>query len=1064
MNDWENQNLQGRGRTDPRASYTPYDDEETALTYERGFSPYFTLLDGSWAFAYFPSPEAVPESAILGSEAGKADGITWADIRVPGSWQMQGYGSPHYTNVVYPFPVDPPRVPSDNPTGVYRRGFTVPPSWKGRRLSLRFQGVDSAFSVYVNGREAGFSKGSRLPAEFDVTELCVPGENVLAVKVIRWSDGSYLEDQDMWWLSGIFRDVSLTALPAVDIFDVFAKPGLDSAYRDGELVVEVEVRNSGASASGGRTLAARLRAPDGSPAGGTKAEIASIPASSGSKLSLVMKVPAAEKWTAETPNLYDLALELSGPEGSTVRALRVGFRRIERAKGNFLVNGVPVMLKGVNRHDTNPDLGRVTPYEAMRNDLLIMKRHNVNAVRTSHYPNDQAFYDLCDELGLYLFCECDLETHGFTYDFGKNPSEWPEWEGAYVDRMKRMVEAYKNHPAIIFWSLGNESSFGPNHEAMSRWARSRDPERLIHYEGATGWIGYGKPAPYAKPGTDAAGMEVLKKKALATVDVVSSMYPAPEVWSKSAEADDSGLPFVLCEYAHAMGNGPGVLREYWEAIWSHPNMQGGFVWEWADHGLRVRKPDGHEFFAYGGDFGDVPNDGNFVCDGLVFADRTPSPGLLELKGAIAPIAATASGLSKGEIGIENRFDFIPLSGLSAFWSLLEDGVAVKSGRVALPAVAARAKGTLTLPFLPVANARPGAEYEISISFRTEEDHPWAPAGHEVAFAQFEVTSLASPVAKKAPAPKPAFPRPEVRETSTAVEINAAGNSFTFDRLTGRLSSWRFDGVGIMGPGPRLNLWRATMDNDRSFDPEFNHERIWREAGLDLLQHRLDGFVVERSGESVLVTVSTRVAPPIHRHGFFCTYRYSIGPEGVLSLAVSGKPEGTLPHLPRIGLAMKLPQEFGRASWFGLGPGESYADSRAGVRVGRFSMPVEELHTDYAFPQENGNRDDTRWASFTDLRGSGLLVSGRPRFAFGAHRYTTEDLQAARHPTDLPVRDEISLEVDYRQCGIGSGSCGPSTFEPYLVKPEAFSFAVDFAAFSRQSLSPDSLHRSLASGV
>lgn len=993
MNEWENPAVTGRNRLEPHAWLAHWPEENT----------FACLLNGQWDFAMAPSPAVAPQTG-------------WGTIRVPGVWQLQGHGAPHYTNVVFPFPVDPPRVPSDNDTGLYRRRVEVPEAWKGRPLRLRFEGVDSAFWVYADGKEVGFSKGSRLVHEFDLSPFVSGPEFELLVKVARWNDNSYLEDQDQWWLSGIFRDVWLLSPPAAEIYDAFVHAGWDG--KAGSLKIDTVIKGTSKGTIEGLLL-------DGSGNEVWKGEAAVGSPLTGS-------VPGAAPWSAEIPHLYRLVLSLQeGAKELHAVTVRVGFRSIEKLKHEFRVNGRRVMLRGVNRHDNHPRLGRVTPIEELRRDLLIMKAHNVNALRTSHYPNDRHLFDLCDELGLYVVAECDLETHGFTYDEGKNPSEWPEWQAAYVDRMKRHVEASKNHPCVLFWSLGNESSFGVNHEAMSRWTRERDPERLIHYEGATARL----------LDRQAAGRGY--EREAAAVDVISRMYPSPEQWKREADNDTTGKPYVLCEYAHAMGNGPGVLKEYWDLFWSHSRMQGGFVWEWADHGIE-RWTDGKKWDAYGGDFGEFPHDGNFVCDGLVFSDRTPSPGLLELKYRQAPVAIEAVNAASGKFRVVNRHDFLPLDGFSMDWTVLADGVSIAGSRVDLPAADAGGSAALNLD-LPPGGA---GERVARLSVRTKADAPWAAAGHEIAFAEFPLG--ASPVHRAPPSSKV-----NVMESADAVVWTFGQNRVVFNRLAGRIGNWTLAGVPIVAAGPRLNLWRARIDNDWMFGQPQGFTKTWEAAGYHTLQHRVDSCALETASNGQELVIRSRLAPPSLTSGFAVEYRYRVVGEA-LAVTVHVVPQGEGPHLPRLGLELQLPSAFSKASWYGLGPGESYVDSLAAVKTGRWDAGLEALHTDYAMPQENGNRHDTRWMGLYDDRGTGLWVAGNENFGFGAHAYTIADLDAARHRHELPRRDEITVTLDHKQCGIGSGSCGPLTFEPYRVPRADYRFSFVLAAHSRQETPPEAL--------
>lgn len=1017
--DWENPSVTGIGRLASRADLLPFGEESEAVRGRRSDSPFFQLLNGVWKFQYLPSPAFVDEDF---ARPGYED-ADWDDLDVPSCWQMHGYGKPHYTNVIYPFPVDPPRVPTENPTGCYRRIFTIPATWQGRRIHLHFRGVDSAFYVWVNGRKIGFSKGSRLPAEFDITDTVTPGENVLAVQVMQWSDATYLEDQDMWWLSGIFRDVYLTSLPAVHLFDVFARTDLDIAFQDATLSVETVVRNAGQEDAAGWSLSCNLLDAEGRAVFG-KPLSAACDAKAGQSVSLSFAeaVKAPKKWTAETPHLYTLVLALRDGHGRTVEAtsLRVGFRKVEIKDGCILVNGRHIIFRGVNRHDTDPDTGRAVSYEAMLRDVLLMKQHNINAVRTSHYPNDPRFYDLCDEYGLYLIAETDVETHGFGYV--DNISMYPEWQAAFVDRMQRMVEAYKNHPSIVMWSLGNESGFGINHEAMADWTRQRDDTRLIHYERDT---------------------------ADKIVDVCSRMYATPQQLADLAKKWNNQRPVILCEYAHAMGNGPGVFKEYWDLFLSNPHVQGGFVWEWADHGIRMVDEDGTEWYAYGGDFGDEPNDNNFVCDGLVFPDRTPSPGLLEYKKYCEPVAVEAVDASKGLLCVTNRYDFGSLEHLAIRWNLIEDGKAVQGGELPSLKIAARESGELRVPLAPPAESA-GKEYFLNVQFTLKADTPWAQAGHEVAFAQIPVPP-AEP--KRFAIAAGSGQSVDVEDDRNAVAI--LGNDFqvVFDKVYGVLADWAYQGKSIVEAGPRLNLWRAPIDNDR-FGPFL---KIWREARLDALQHHTLGCeLVNRSREKVIVRIRSRVAPPVLRIGWLCEYEYAVHNTGDVVLTVSGQPQGQWPHLPRIGLQMSLPMDLENAAWYGRGPGESYADSKQAAPVGRYACAVADLYTPYVYPQENGNREDVRWVALTNERGVGLYAQGIPLLNFSAHYFTTKDLAEAKHTNALKPRDQITLNLDHRQCGLGSGSCGPATWEAYRVQPEPFRFSLRLRAFSMDQARPEDL--------
>jgi len=965
MNEWENPEVTGRSRLTGRAHFFAYPDETTALTFDPAASPWFQSLNGPWKFHLAPTVEEAP--------AFDADASGWAELQVPSNWQMHGYGRPHYTNYNYPFPADPPRVPTENPTGSYRREFEISQAWSGKRILLRFEGVDSAFQVWVNGHEVGFSKGSRLPAEFDVTGIAKPGGNTVAVRVMQWSDGSYLEDQDMWRLSGIFRDVILLARPEAHIADIRVQ-----APAEGALKVETDL--SGAAA--GYTVETRLLEDDG----------------------------PRRLWSAEEPNLYTLLVTLKDPKGQTVEVAphRIGFRTVVIQGDRFLVNGVAIKLMGVNRHESHPDLGRAVPLEAMIEDLVLMKRHNINAIRTSHYPNDPRFYELCDQYGLYVIDECDLETHGFLDNKGcqGNPLNDPRWERACVDRMERMIARDRNHPCIVLWSLGNECGFGCNHFAMSARTRELDSSRPIHYEGD--WD-------------------------IETADVFSQMYTHldhvkiigagtdEEIRTATGRArtGGAGKPFMLCEYAHAMGNGPGGLLEYVEAFHAHDRLMGGFIWEWCDHGIRQKTADGREYFVYGGDFGDEPNDGNFVCDGLVFPDRRPSPGLTEYKKVIEPVKVEAVNLRAGLVRVINRYDFVSFDHLGVQWSVTDEiGTVLECGELRPPRAPARGSANLRVPV-----TKPGL---LTIRFALAKDTLWAPRGHEVAWAQFELAAPQGPAV-----------------------IEGADFTLTFDKVRAVIAEWRLGGTRILRTGPRLNFWRATTDNDRIAWGENATDKAWRNAGLHWLQHRTDGVEVERIGEEgVRITARVRVAPPIHRHGFECVYTYTIDGNGEIQIESMVVPRGEMPStLPRVGLQLTLAGSMDRVTWYGRGPGEAYSDSKQAQRLGLWTATVDELYTPYIYPQENGNRTDVRWVEFANARGLGFRASGVPNFS--AHRFTTQDLDSARHTTDLVPREFITLNLDLAHQGIGTASCGPGPWPKYRLLPSVFRFGVQLTPLSEK---------------
>ncbi|WP_205324670.1 glycoside hydrolase family 2 TIM barrel-domain containing protein [Glycomyces sp. YM15] len=939
-------------------------------------------LDGDWRFRLAAGSHDTTE----GFEDPSFDASAWDDLKVPSMWQMYDldgeapYGRPQYTNIHYPFPVDPPRVPDANPTGEYRRSFTLPADWPadGRTL-LRFEGVDSCFALWLNGVRLGDGKGSRLPTEFDATAHLRPGENIVAVRVHQWSSGSYLEDQDTWWLSGIFRPVSLLHRPEGGMDDVFAHADYDHATGLGTLLVDA-------------TTSGRVSVPELGIDIAT-GETASVP---------------VEPWTAETPRLYDAVVATATERVS----LRIGFRTVAAEDGVLKVNGRPILLRGVNRHEWDPDTGRTLAVETMRRDIEIMKRHNVNAVRTSHYPPDRRFLELCDELGMWVIDECDLETHGFYhYGWRENPADDPQWRDACLDRMARMVERDKNHPSVIMWSLGNECIEGENLEAMAAWTKQRDASRLVHYEG-----------DYDSPYVDVYSRMYVPHEEL---DGIGRREEEP-TRDAANDAHRRMLPFILCEYAHAMGNGPGGLAEYQGLFERHERCAGGFVWEWIDQGVRRRTVDGREWFAYGGDFDEILHDENFITDGLVFSDRTPSPGLIEYRKVIEPVRFRIDP-DEQTITIANGHDFADTSHLRFTWQFEDDGAEIASGGMEVPAVAASGAVRIGWPEeLREAVAAAAGEGWVTVRAVLDGDQAWAEAGHELAWGQ---TPTSSPAA------------PPVIGAGVAPVAVAAGyrlGGAEFDAL-GCLTS--FEGIEL--EGPRLDLWRAPVDNDRVAWGTLSTAAHWRDRNMAL--DRLEHKVLDIDAGSGRLIVSTRVGAAGARIAMAAQYAWTHDPETAkLWLTVAVAPEGEWRHpLPRLGVRLAVPKDLDSVTWFGGGPGEAYADTRAAARISRYDATVADMQTPYAYPQENGSRIDVRWARLAGPDGTALTCFGAPRFAFTVRPWTSEDLDAAKHPHELVERDRLYVNLDAAVHGMGSASCGPGVLPEYRLLPEPTAFTFGF---------------------
>ncbi|TWD75188.1 beta-galactosidase [Kribbella amoyensis] len=960
-------------------------------------------LNGEWRFKLSAGPAEAPADVMTPEFAD--DG--WDELTVPGHWVLQGHDRPRYTNTAFPFPIDPPRTPAANPTGDHRHWFELPADWPDARTILRFEGVDSCFKVWLNGVELGTSKGSRLPSEFEVGAHLRPGRNLLVVRVHQWSSGSYLEDQDMWWLPGIFRDVTLRSRPADGIEDVFVHADFDHVTGAGTIKVDCV-----------STGPARVLVPE-----------LGLDLAPGESVT----VPAVEPWSAEIPRLYDASVVTPGETVS----LRIGFRTVTIVDDQLTVNGRPLFFRGVNRHEHDQYRGRAVSEETMRQDLVLMKQHNVNAVRTAHYPPHPAFLDLCDELGLWVIDECDIETHGFIYtDWVGNPVDDPAWAPMLLDRMRRTVERDKNHPSIVIWSLGNESHRGRVLGDLAAWTRERDPGRALFYERDRS---YAFSDFYSLMYTP---LDELERIGSRTEEVPEETADHPEL-----EARRRALPFVLCEYAHAMGNGPGGLADYQRVFEKYPRLQGGFVWEWIDHGLLLPGATDH---VYGGAFGEKVHGANFCLDGLLFPDRTPSPGLIEYKKVIEPVRISGAG----SLTIENLRSFAPLDDLEFVWSEEVDGVEMRSGRLEVPAIEPGASAELPLPVeaaVPVEPAADGAgERWLTVRAVLAKDEPWAAAGHEVAWAQFPLPAhsaqpgeLAEPARAADPAqPATAAVRRQPERSGDGLRLGGG----EFDARTGQLTRL----FGLPTDGPRLDLWRAPTDNDNGQGGRNATVTAWRAAGLDRLEHRVDQVEVTDHE----LTVRTRVAPDGLGHGVRTTYHWTAN-DDALSLTVAVVPDGpwngsaiTQPceNWPRLGVRMSLPSSLDTVRWFGGGPGEAYADSRAAARVTRHTRTVDGLQTPYVVPQENGSRIDVRWAELTDADGNGIRVEGAPYFQLTARRWTTEDLEQAKHRSDLTPHDRLYVNLDLAQNGLGSASCGPAATADHTLDVAAYTFGLTWRQF------------------
>jgi beta-galactosidase len=977
-------------------------------------------LDGRWRFQLLHAPEEEPAAQ-------------WSEVDVPGCWTMQGFFDlPHYTNVQMPFPGRPPQLPEVNPTGVYERDFELPAGWVAeRRVVLHVGAAESVLIASVNGQQVGISKDSHLAAEFDVTSIVRPGANSISLRVVKWSDATYIEDQDEWWHGGITRSVYLYATPRVHLADVRVNAGLADDLRTGTFELLADVDFGGTDQEGGWTIEATLGdlgplaaavplAGVGPGAGVSRADSAPLsrhrfamvaklvsvglegaeaaqwealapqlhPPLDG-RATLRTEIADVRQWSAEQPHLYPLHVALRSPSGEAIEEvdLRVGFRRVEIDGLHLLINGAAVLIRGVNRHDFDQHTGRVIAPESMRADLVAMKQFGFNAVRTSHYPNDPVFLDLTDELGLYVIAEADIESHAFIDEICNDP----RYLNAFVDRADRMVRRDKNHVSVILWSLGNESGHGFNQDAEAGYIRRYDPSRPIHYEGAIRW--------------DWCSDQKVS-------DITCPMYPPISAIVAHARSGRQLHPLIMCEYSHAMGNSNGTLAEYWDAIESTDGLQGGFIWEWWDHGLVQRLPDGTTRWAYGGDFGDEPNDGNFCLDGLTWPDRRPKPALWEHRQLAAPVRVSAGrdALRRGWVDISNRQYFTGLGWLRASWELAADGEVVAGGELPLPEVAPGKSATLRLPGwkAPVSDVR---GLWLTLRFRTAAAQAWAPEGFEVCWAQLPIDPGTPELAR--PSVRP-LPGGEVKLDADGLLVHE-----------------------LLAAAPRLSLWRAPTDNDRMAGLTAR----WRELGVDRLSRRLKEIRHEADGV-VVVVAEVRTASGIavgHQERFEV-----LEGGGVLVHETVRVPEG-LSDLARVGVVLETVPGFERVEWLGRGPMETYPDRRRCGALGRWRATVSDLYVPYVKPQENGGRADVRWIELSDDNGRGLrLAFDRPRQVSATH-FRAEDLAAAAHDVELVARAETIVHLDAAHRGLGTASCGPDTLPEYLVGPGTYEWSWTIAS-------------------
>ncbi len=995
---WDNPYINRINTEKPRAHYLPAQSMS---------------LNGMWKFQQVNTPAETPDGFF------KPDYNVseWNDMLVPGNWQLHGdYDEPIFTNIKYPFPVNPPHAPKDhNPTGLYRTHFTLDESWNGQAIFIRFDGVQSAMTLWINGQEVGFHEDGMTSAEFNITDYVQPGDNTVAVQVIEWSDGSYLEDQDYWRISGIYRDVNVMALPLTYIRDFSIHHNLDADYRDAVTTIKLYVRNLGEKQAKGMKARFTLKDAQGTTVFTHETDAPVLAAGEEKVVEMSVPVQNPLKWTAETPNLYTVDMELLDKAGNVTQhvAQRTGFRKVELKDGLLLVNGQAIKIKGANRHEFDPYHGRYVSRESMLQDILLMKRHNVNAVRTCHYPNAPEWYSLCDEYGLYVMDEANIESHGLWSD-NILVGELPEWRTAIIERTTAMVERDKNHPSIIFWSMGNESGRGVNFDAACDSMKTIDPEsRPVHFESRS--------EPHDPD--------------LSGYDIISNMYP----WLKDQVKlfnKDNTRPLIICEYAHAMGNSLGNFRKYWDMFYSNERMQGGFIWDWVNQSLRSKDANGREYW-------NLLNlmDGANSNDGVVGADRMPQPEMWEMKKVQQNFNVSSIDMNDGLVYVHNDNYFITADGVSLHWTLLEDGHPVYSNEIARLDIAPQQKALLNLN-LPKQLVKPGKEYFANFSFRLKEATSWAEAGYEVACEQIPLNLPLN--AALTPAATDGQAKLKVSENKRAITVMGSDFNLTFDKASGTLQQWTLQGEQLLDAAIMPDFWRVPTDNDRG-GGERSFAARWDKAGLNAYTTEPQSMnAVSLPAAEVLVTVCNKLK--FNTGNMLHTARYTIDANGRIHTEHELKVDASLPPLARVGMLWTLPAAFNQIEWYGRGPIENYEDRKEAAFVGIYSGRVADQHFPYAMPQETGNKTDVRWLRVKTDNGHSLLITGEPLFSFNIQDYSAEALNTSKTTHELIRGDKTYLHIDYRQMGVGGDdSWTPRVHQEFQLQNETYRYSYTIKA-------------------
>ncbi len=1007
--EWENPHVFGINKEKTRATFMPYQSKEAAIKNNYKESDWYLSLNGIWKFNWVYKPEDRPKDFF----ADNYDVSGWGEMPVPGNWELNGYGTPIYTNINYPFPKNPPFIDhSHNPVGSYKRSFTLPENWKNRRVYIHFESGAAAMYVWVNGEKVGYSQNTKSPTEFDITAYVKPGENKVSIEAYRWSDGSYLEDQDFWRLSGFDRGIYLYSTDQIRIADFFAKAGLDSKYQNGILDVDIEVANKVAESKAAE-ISITLQDKNGKTILESGSSV-DLNGNSNEKVNIKAEVKNALKWSNETPELYTLLLTLKDNQGKLIEATscKVGFRTVEIKDAQLMVNGKPVLVRGVNLHEHNALTGHVIDKETMLKDIELMKQHNINAVRMSHYPQNPLWYELCDQYGLFLVDEANIEAHAMGAEwqawFDKNvhTAYSPDWADAHKDRVERLFERDKNHPSVIIWSMGNECGNGPVFYDIYDWLKKTDPTRMVQFEQA----GENR-----------------------NTDIVCPMYPGIESMKKYAQRTDVERPFIMCEYSHAMGNSNGNFQEYFDIINSSKQMQGGFIWDWVDQGIKATDDSGRDYFAYGGDIGGYKytHDENFCANGVVSADRIPHPGLNEVKKVYQDILFSSDDISTGSLTIKNIFLYNDLKNYSFKWVLKKNGVVVteKPFKVSL---AGGLTKTIKLP-LPKISVQKGEEYTVDVYAYIINKTEFLPAGFEIAREQFMLDAnnyFANETSGNGTV--------NVEDKDNRIYVTAGKVEVRIDKWSGLLSSYKVDGQNLLNGGPEPDFWRAPTDNDygNGMPSRLN---IWRAAGNNRSVKSVD--VTKEEGK-VIVTSNLWLNDVTSDYTIVYTI-YADGKTKVEAKWVAGR-DG-LPEIPRFGMQMRLGNDFDQFNYYGRGPWENYSDRNTASFLGIYSSPVADQQVDYIRPQENGNKTDVRWLTLTNKNGVGIKIEGMQPLSVKVAHNPSEDIDAGltkkqMHPSDVTPRHQVYLNVDLKQRGLGGDdSWGRYPHQQYLLLEKTYSY-------------------------